>query len=401
MQAFDGSAGFALAASDGVPRFTIPNGVTIPARAHYLGVNSVGYTLAGHPASTNSSAGGGGDEPDAPVQTSAPTASGRAKRKTPARAATPSRGLRQPRVSAAPENDTAPGPSASATGDATYTVEITDNAGIALFNTSNSLNFSATTRLDAVGSTSEANTLYKEGAGYPALGGAAYFSGLEHSFFRDLCGKGGSIVALGGCARSTPQDTDANEADFVYVDTDATDAGAGARLGAPGPENSTSPVQRNAFFPGGRIFPCVASSASPNRAREFTNDPANNSTFGTMSIRIRVTNNTTQNVTRLRFRIIDLTTTPAPAGFADLRARSSSTELVPDPCTSLATTVFGTTLEQPPAQAGGGGFNSTLSAGTVTLATPLLPGASYDFQLRFGVEQTGRFKAYVNVEALP
>ena len=37
---------------------------------------------------------------------------------------------------------------------------------IALFSTANPANFTLTTRLDAVGSTSEANTLFKEGDGY-------------------------------------------------------------------------------------------------------------------------------------------------------------------------------------------------------------------------------------------
>ena len=394
VQAFDGSAGFALAASDGVTRFTIPNGTVIAARGHYLGINSVGYSLGSYPASTNTPAGGGGE----PEASTAPTSTSvRVSKKGSA----PVRRVRRPVSSTAPEGDTIPGPSATATGDATYTVDIADNVGIALFNTSNPVNFSTTTRLDAVGSTSEANTLYKEGAGYPALGGASYFAGIEHSFFRDMCGKGGAIAALGPCTRSTPQDTGDNASDFIFVDTNGTSAGAGQRLGAPGPENSTSPIQRNSSLPGSRLFPCLSSASPPNRVRDFTSDPANNSTFGTLSIRIRVTNNTGANVTRLRFRIIDLTTFPAPSGYADLRARTSSLTVEPDPCTGLPANIFGTTLEQPPAQPNGGGFNSTLSAGTITLATPLAPGANYDFQLLFGIQQTGRFKAYVNVEVLP
>ncbi|HEX6185241.1 MAG TPA: lamin tail domain-containing protein [Pyrinomonadaceae bacterium] len=394
VQAFDGSAGFAVAAADFLTRFTIPNGTVIPARGHYLGVNSVGYTLSSYPASTTPTTGGGGDT----GTSAAPTSKSVRVRK---KGSAPVRAVRQPRSSAAPESDTVPGPSATATGDATYATEISDNVGFALFNTANPANFNLTTRLDAVGSTSEANTLFKEGAGYPALGGTAYLSGIEHSFFRDMCGKGGAIEVLGPCTRSTPQDTGDNAADFIFVDTNGTNAGAGQRLGAPGPENSTSPIQRNSSFPGSRIFPCVASSASPNRVRDFTSDPMNNSTFGTLSIRIRVTNTTGANVTRLRFRIIDLTTFPAPTGFADLRARTSTTTVEPDPCGGVTATIFGTTLEEPPSQPNGGGFNSTLSAGTITLATPLLPGADYDFQLFFGIQQTGRFKAYVNVEALP
>jgi len=64
-------------------------------------------------------------------------------------------------------------------------------------------------------------------------------------------------------------------------------------------------------------------------------------------------------------------------------------------------TVQGTTLEQPPSQPNGGGFNSSLSAGTVTLATPLANGASIDLRFLLGIQQTGSFKFFLNVEALP
>src|ERR1041384_8673359 len=68
----------------------------------------------------------------------------------------------------------------------------------------------------------------------------------------------------------------------------------------------------------------VSAALSPNRARDFTSDPANNSTFGTIDFRRRVVNNTGGAVTRLRYRLIDVSTFPAPSGIADLRARTSS-----------------------------------------------------------------------------
>ena len=68
------------------------------------------------------------------------------------------------------------------------------------------------------------------------------------------------------------------------------------------------------------------------------------------------------------------------------------------PCT---VTVFGTTLEEPPTQAMGGAHNSSLSAGTITLATPLANGQSINLQFLLGVQQTGSFKFFINVEALP
>ena len=339
-----GGTGYAVAASNGVARCVIPDGTVIPNRGHYLCVNSVGYSLASYPA----------------------------------------------------------GNGTTATGDATYTTDIPDNAGIAIFNTDVPADFVLANRMDAVGSTSEANTLYKEGTGYPAL---TPFS-IDYSFYRDDCGKSGSITTFGVCPISTPKDTNNNAADFIFVDTNGTSAGAGQRLGAPGPENLSSPIQRNASFAVNLLDPCVAAASPPNRVRDFTSDPANNSTFGTLDIRRTVTNNTGGNVTRLRWRVIDLTTFPAPSGIADLRPRTSTAVVVTvdrAPCGSGTSnvTVQGTTLEQPPSQPNGGGFNSSMSSGTVTLATPLANGASLDVRWLLGIQQTGSFKYFLNVEALP
>jgi hypothetical protein len=290
----------------------------------------------------------------------------------------------------------------TATGDATYTTDIPDNAGIAIFNTSVAANFTLANRLDAVGSTSEANTLYKEGTGYPAL---TPFS-IDYSFYRDNCGKSGSITTFGACPISTPKDTNNNAADFIFVDTNGTSAGAGQRLGAPGPENLSSPIQRNASFVVDLLDPCVSKNSPPNRVRDFTSVPAQNSTFGTLDMRRTVTNNTGANVTRLRWRVIDLTTFPAPSGIADIRPRTSTAVVVTVdrvPCGSGTSnvTVQGTTLEQPPSQPNGGGFNSSMSSGTVTLATPLANGSTLDVRFLLGIQQTGSFKFFVNVEALP
>ncbi|MCA1613283.1 MAG: carboxypeptidase regulatory-like domain-containing protein [Acidobacteria bacterium] len=61
--------------------------------------------------------------------------------------------------------------------------------------------------------------------------------------------------------------------------------------------------------------------------------------------------------------------------------------------------VRGTTLEQPPAQSLGGGFNSTLAAGIVSLATPLATGNSVNVGFVLGVAQPGNFRFLINVEA--
>ena len=121
-----------------------------------------------------------------------------------------------------------------------------------------------------------------------------------------------------------------------------------------------------------------------------------------MSIRRIITNNTANDITRLRFRIIDITTSPAPAGFADLRVLTSTSSTEDDPCQPGALIdIAGLSLETPPAQPLGGGFNSTLSAGTITLEAPLAPSSSITVNFLLGVQQTGRFRFFVNIEALP
>jgi len=345
----DGSSGWSVAASDGVIRFQIPNGTIIPARGHFLGVNSAGYSLSSYP--------GGID-------------------------------------------------GATATGDATYTLDIPDNAGIAVFRTSNTENFSTSTRLDAVGSTSEENTLYKEGAGYSAISPGS----ADYSFVRDNCGKGGLITAFGPCpSTGLPKDTNDNALDFYFVNTGAPSSRRDALLGAPGPENLASPIQQNEAMPVVNLDGTVGASSLPNRARDLTSDPANNSTFGTLDIRRRVVNTTPFAVTRLRFRVVDITTFPAPSGIADLRPRTSTDLSVggindsttcPGGTTPCMVTVLGTTLEQPPNQPNGGGFNSSLSSDTVTLQTPLASGDSINVHFLLGIQQTGSFKFYVNVEIL-
>ena len=335
----DGSSGYAIAASDGIPRCVIPNGTVIPGRGHFLCANIIAYSLAAYPA----------------------------------------------------------GNGTTATPDASFTLNINDNAGIALFSTSTSANFNLATRLDAVGSTNETNTLYKEGVGYPAL---IPFS-IDYSFYRTYC----PISIFGAdpeCAfggSGIPQDTNDNALDFVFVDTNGTSAGAGQRLGAPGPENLSSPVDDSGIAHS-RLDPAQADNVSPNVFREFTSDPPNNSTFGTISIRRTWTNNTGVPVTRLRFRVAEIETFPTPVGIADLRPRTSGSVVVTLTGGSNVV-VQGTTLEQPPSQPNGGGFNSSLSAGNVSLATPLAPGASINLQYLMGIQQTGCYRLGIFAESLP
>ena len=182
----DASMGYSIVASDGIRRCLIPTGTVIPARGFFLCVNSVGYSLSSYPS----------------------------------------------------------GNSTTATGDATYTTDIPDNAGIALFETALPENFNLSNRLDAVGSTSEANTLYKEGSGYSAL---TPFS-IDYSFARTW--SGAALPArrrqpFNACTvpatASISLDTGNNATDLKFLDTNGTSAGAGQLLGVPGHKNLSSP----------------------------------------------------------------------------------------------------------------------------------------------------------------
>ncbi|HVG37949.1 MAG TPA: lamin tail domain-containing protein, partial [Pyrinomonadaceae bacterium] len=349
VQAADNSPGFAVAQSNGNVLFTIPNGTVIPARGHYLAVNNGGGPCTGSFSGSAYPAGS---------------------------------------------------PSPTATGDNTLNEDIPANAGIAIFNTSIQGSFNTDNRLDAVGPTT-APALYKEGTGYPTI----FVGPINYSIYRD--------------ARSgVPQDTNNNETDFRIVEADLNQICTPTanfqcqRLGAPGPENTSSPVQRNADIKaslvdtqctGMRVNPTLTPGVYQASACRFERRTdagsgfgASPTSLGTISIRRRFTNTTGVQITRLRFRIVDITTFPDSVltpGNADLRAITSAqvtavcqneggtSHLCSDNASST-TTIEGTTLETDAnGQANGGGFNSTLS-----LATPLAAGASINVQFLLGVE---------------
>jgi uncharacterized repeat protein (TIGR01451 family) len=290
---------------------------------------------------------------------------------------------------------------AYAAGDQALILDIEDDRNVALFNTADLANVSTATRLDAVGFGSNAGNncdLLREGTTLANAQGST----SEYSFVRKV-------------DKGATQDTNVNADDFAVVSTtpaSAVGANATPTLGAPGPENSTGargPVPCNvadtARFGRSRLDSTVALGSAPNTVRDATSDPVNNSTFGTIDFRRRFTNNTGGAVTRLRFRITN-TTNPSTPGAADLRARSSAPVIVGGVndaatcggATPCSVTVTGTTLEQPPAQGSGGGVNSTLGVGTITLGTPLPSGASVNLHLLFGVQQHGDYHLSIVIE---
>ncbi len=271
--------------------------------------------------------------------------------------------------------------------DGSLSADIPDGAGVALFN--NAASFTTGAQLDAVGFSSVPSALFREGAGLAPAGGIT--TDGEYSFARKL---------NSGVAQATGD----NLADFVFIATDGGSYdGQQATLGAPSPEARNSPVQRNAQIKAALIDPQAASTAAPNRVRDTTPNSCGgpNCTLGTLTIRRKFTNKTGAPVTTLRFRIVDITTLgSASAGGtqADLRALTSADVNV-TLTNGTSVPVSGLTLDMPPTQTLGGGLHSTLSAGSITTASPLGINAAINVQFVLGVQQGGSYRLLLNVEA--
>ena len=273
---------------------------------------------------------------------------------------------------------------ATAQPDRTWDFDVPDGSGVGLFATTSGTNFTPTTRLDAAGFTTSP-ALYKEGNGIASI----VTANLDHTYYRDL-------------RHGTPSDTGNNAADFLLVGT-ALGIQV-SRLGAPGPENLAAPIVKNSTIATSLVDPLVASTSPPNRTRSFTIEDPNTSLFGTMVIRRKFTNNTGQQVQRLRFRVLEITSLGTPgsecggAPCADLRALTSSNTQV-GITQGFPVVVQGIRLEQPPDQPAGGAMNSSLSADFITLVTPLPNGNSVYINFKLGVMRTGSFRFFVNIEA--
>ncbi|MEP6919708.1 MAG: Ig-like domain-containing protein [bacterium] len=281
---------------------------------------------------------------------------------------------------------------AYAAGNQALTADIENDSNIGLFTTADVGSLSTVNRLDAVGFGTNTGgavcDLLREGTSLQLAGGST----SQYSFVRSL-------------TTGISQDGNDNATDFVVASTTpGTPVGSNLSptLGAPGPENATSPIQRNATIKATLIDPGAVSTAAPNRVRDSTPNVCGgpNCSLGTLTIRRKFTNNTGAAVTRLRFRIVDVTTATAPLGTADLRTLTSS-DVTVNLTGGGTLLVRGLTLEQPPNQPSGGGLNSSQAAGIVTVGTPIANGASINVQFVLGVQQSGNFRFFINVEALP
>jgi hypothetical protein len=351
----DSSSGWSLVSSDGVVRATVPNNTVIPARAHYLIVNNASQVIDRAPITKKKGM------------------------------TIPTRPLGFIGISYSL--------TAAASADLSYTSDIPDNNGLALFKTADTANFTQANVLDAVGFTGNA-ALYFEATALNPFAATAE----EFSFVRKLDN-----------LTDRPQNTFNNAADFTLVSTTGDMGGTPVALGAPGPENLASPITRtHGQFPGSLVDPSQCQGCGVNRVRDASPATFGSVSFpsGTLSVRRSFTNLTGAPVTRLRFRVVDFTTLNNDGGLtapvADLRAISSSDTTAT--VMGSPVTVYGTTLEETSNQStcagcGGGGINSSLAAGVINTATPLANGDSIALQFVLGVKAGGKFRFLVSIEA--
>jgi hypothetical protein len=292
--------------------------------------------------------------------------------------------------------------SSYATADGSYTsgvgsvMDISDGTGIAIFKTADTRAFDGSNAclggvggvscvLDGVGFSNNAAP-YREGTGLPVIADA----NVEHSYVRKVGTTG------------FPQDTNINADDFWLVAPDPTTiSSATAVLGAPGPENTNSPVNQTSQMKSSLLNPILSSTASPNQVRNSTpGTPGTPTAFGTLTLRRVFKNTTGGSVTRVRLRITNISTTNSPgAGTAqaDVRMLTSIAETIT--VNGNPVDVRKVTLEEPPTQAKGGGYNASLvfdlPGGT------LADQGSVAINITMGVAKGGTYRLAYIVEAAP
>ena len=152
-------------------------------------------------------------------------------------------------------------------------------------------------------------------------------------------------------------------------------------------------MARNNTIVASLIDPTVGRTTTPNFVRVGSGNA------GTLSIRRQYTNSTGAAVTRLRFRIIDITTlgspvtTPPQAQFRLVDSTDVTASRTFGPVTFK-----GSGLEYPTALSSGG-LNTSMN-----VALPsggLAAGGSTNVQFVMNVVQNGRFRFFISVEALP
>jgi Calx-beta domain/Beta-propeller repeat len=261
--------------------------------------------------------------------------------------------------------------STTSTGDQTFSANINDNANLVLLKTANNAAFNAGNVVDAVGFN---GSWTSEGRSLPTISP----ENGENCYVRKLTPNG-------------LQDTGSNLQDFMLISNHAQSFGnnEGGKiysiLGSPAPETSDSLSQMKAS----------EVSFTEIGTENWDNTPIPNGAFGMLTMYRRITNNTSEPITRLRLRAIEFPT----AGSASQKRYSSRPDFRLLSSTDDGT-FKGVTLAADRLQPNGGGINSTLSIDSITANNPLNAGESVTVAIKFGVMRYGRHPFQVAIEGM-
>ena len=250
-------------------------------------------------------------------------------------------------------------------------------------------------------------TVVIDSVGFAGGGNSATYvegTGLEQSSARPA-DQYAYVRKMGTADNGRPRDTNNNAGDFVLVSVTGTPhAGVTAPpvLGAPGPQGFFSPADVTDSITSALVEPGASQGAPPNRVRTGSGDS------GTLSIRRSITNDTTQFIEYLAFRVVDITTlnspplSGSPPPQAQLRLVTSDNAEVFTNSQGRTVSITGTVLEFDgcgcePSQPNGGGLNTTVA---VSDFGGLAPGETIDVQFMLNVVKAGAFRFYINVEAV-
>ncbi len=225
-----------------------------------------------------------------------------------------------------------------------------------------------------------------------------------------------------------PQDSGDNARDFSVISVTGRLFDQKTRIGTPGPENAASPrlrpLQTATLESTTNTAPAaqnpalqpIALQTDPERnsMRRARRDVGPLKTFGTMTLRYRLVNDTPNVIKNLWFRVNSITADPnsetAPAGSADVRLirGKAGAQTDPEPLPAAAKTsekaetkaeatprkfavaVWRARLAPAPSQPLGGGLNAFLSIELP--AGGIAPGASGEIWFSLGVERRGNYR---------
>jgi hypothetical protein len=264
--------------------------------------------------------------------------------------------------------------------DVTYSSAIPANGAVALYDDTGAL-------VDSVA--------FGEVAGIASTGVLGSYSNSteQYAFVRKLDQQPGGRTGA-------PLYTGHNASDFTVVAPEANPFGSTSPLGtdsagltvfegAPGPHDLASQVLENPNFTVS-LLSGSNPNAAPNEAFNKTEISSTNATKGTLYVRRTITYHGLCKVGNLRLRVSTITTDSNPASSGKAIVRVLGNPNTTEEGFTFAPSVLGSTDG-----VDGGGLNSSLS---LPSGAQLANGQSVNVAIKLGVQQTGGYQFFFNVE---